>query len=59
MRTVSPHRDISHHAMPYCAQHNRLYPHAYVGWLTPAGIAGLHLLPCRCDRCPKEQRNIA
>jgi hypothetical protein len=54
MRTVSPHRDISHDAMPFCARHNRLFPHPFVGWLTPAGIAGLALIPARCDHCLKE-----
>jgi hypothetical protein len=58
-RMISPYRETSHHAMPYCAMHNRLYPHAYVGWLTPAGISGLHLLPMTCDECYASLRQLA
>src|SRR5690242_17697754 len=56
MRTVSPHREISHNAMPFCARHNRLFPHPFIGWLTPAGIEGLALIPARCDHCLKERQ---
>jgi hypothetical protein len=41
--------------MAYCATHNRLFPHPFVGWLTPHGIAGLALVPARCDWCTKER----
>ena len=54
MHDLSPCRDIALHAMPYCALHNRLFPHPGVGWLTPASIAGLALLPVRCPSCIKE-----
>jgi hypothetical protein len=54
-RIVSPHRDISQHAMPYCATHNQLYPHATVGWLTPASVTDLALIPARCPRCAPKQ----
>ena len=55
MRNVSPQRDISHHAMPYCPTHNRLSPHPCVGWLTPASVEGLAVIPARCPSCIKEQ----
>lgn len=42
---------MSQHAMPYCAEHNRLYPHYAIGWLTPAGTQGLHLLAAQCPTC--------
>ena len=59
MRTVSPHREISYHAMPYCPDHNRLYPHPFVGWLTPASVEGLALIPyVRCDLCYKESGDV-
>ena len=45
------YRDISHHAMPYCAPHNRLFPHYTVGWLTPASPEALHVFPAPCDVC--------
>lgn len=54
MRDLSPCRDIALHAMPYCALHNRLFPHPGIGWLTPASITGLALLPVRCPSCIKE-----
>jgi hypothetical protein len=40
--------------MTYCATHNRLFFHPFVGWLTPLQITGLALVPARCDRCFKE-----
>ena len=55
MREVSPHRDISHRAMPYCPVHNRLFPHPCVGWLTPVSVEGLALFCARCPTCIKEQ----
>jgi hypothetical protein len=55
MREVSPHREISHHAMPYCQRHNKLFPHPCVGWLTPASVEGLALIHARCPSCLKEQ----
>ena len=48
----------SHHAMPYCPVHNRLFPHPFVGWLTPHGIQGLAIKASRCDRCIKEQGDV-
>jgi hypothetical protein len=54
MRAVSPHRDISHHAMPYCPGHHRLFPNVCVDWLTPASIEGLSLILARCPRYIKE-----
>ena len=54
MRDLSPHQDIAQHAMLYCAIHNRLFPHPGVGWLTPASVAGLALVPVRCPSCIKE-----
>ena len=48
-------RAVSHYGMPYCERHNRLFPHPFVGWLTPHGIAGLALVPARCDVCAKER----
>jgi len=41
--------------MTSCATHNRLFPHPFVGWLTPHRITGLALVPARCDRCFKER----
>jgi hypothetical protein len=41
--------------MAYCATHNRLFPHPFVGWLTPHGTTGLALVPARCDWCTKER----
>jgi hypothetical protein len=54
MRDLSPHRDLSPYAMPYCAIHNRLFPHPGVGWLTPASVEGCALIPVRCPRCIQE-----
>ena len=54
MHDLSPYQEISSHAMPYCAMHNRLFPHLGVGWLTPARVEGLDLVPARCPRCIKE-----
>ena len=51
---MPPHADRALLGMTYCATHNRLFPHPFVGWLTPHRIAGLALVPARCDRCFKE-----
>ena len=51
----TPRREISQHGMPYCQTHHRLFPHPFVGWLTPHGIQGLALLNSRCDVCHREQ----
>jgi hypothetical protein len=48
-------RAVSRYGMPYCERRNRLFPHPFVGWLTPHGIAGLALVPARCDVCAKER----
>jgi hypothetical protein len=54
MRDLSPQWDLSPYAMPYCAIHNRLFPHPGIGWLTPASVEGFALLPVRCPSCIKE-----
>lgn len=54
MRDLSAHRDITPHAMPYCSLHNRLFPHPGVGWLSPASVEGLAVIPVRCPSCLKE-----
>ena len=51
---MTPHVDRALPGMTYCATHHRLFPHPFVGWLTPHRIAGLALVPARCDRCFKE-----
>ena len=51
---MPPHADRALLGMTYCATHHRLFPHPFVGWLTPHRIAGLALVPARCDRCFKE-----
>ena len=51
---MTPHEDRVLPGMTYCAEHNRLFPHPFVGWLTPHRITGLALVPARCDRCCKE-----
>ena len=51
---MPPREDRALPAMRYCATHHRLFPHPFVGWLTPHRIAGLALVPARCDRCFKE-----
>ena len=51
---MPPHADRALLGMTYCATHNRLFPHPFVGWRTPHRIAGLALVPARCDRCFKE-----
>jgi len=48
------YRDIAHPAFPYCKRHNRLFPHATVGWLTPARPEELPTFPALCDGCKKE-----
>jgi hypothetical protein len=48
-------RDVSHYGMPYCPIHNRLFPHPFVGWLTPHGIEGLAIFQALCDLCIKAQ----
>src|SRR6266446_4750750 len=48
-------REVSHDGMPYCKTHHRLFPHPFVGWLTPHGVQGLALLDSRCDVCHREQ----
>ena len=52
---MPPHADRALLGMTYCATHNRLFPHPFVGWLTPHRITGLALVPARCDRCFKER----
>ena len=51
---MTSHVDRALPGMTYCATHHRLFPHPFVGWLTPHRIAGLALVPARCDRCFKE-----
>jgi hypothetical protein len=51
---MTPREDRVLSGLTYCAEHNRLFPHPFVGWLTPHRIAGLPLVPARCDRCFKE-----
>jgi hypothetical protein len=48
-------REASHYGMPYCERHNRLFPHPFVGWLTPHSVQGLAILNARCDMCLKER----
>jgi hypothetical protein len=52
---VAPRCDMALPGMTYCATHNRLFPHPFVGWLTPHRIAGLALVLARCDWCTKER----
>ena len=52
-------RDVSQHGMPYCALHNRLFPHPCVGWLTPQGVQGLAIIQARCDVCLNEEQRDA
>ena len=51
---MTPHEDRALPGLRSCATHHRLFPHPFVGWLTPHRIAGLALVPARCDRCFKE-----
>jgi len=51
---MAPHGDRALPGMTYCATHHRLFPHPFVGWLTPHRIAGLDVVPARCDRCVQE-----
>jgi len=37
---MTPHEDRVLSGMTYCATHNRLFPHPFVGWLTPHQSAG-------------------
>jgi hypothetical protein len=50
------YRDIAHPAFPYCKQHNRLFPHYTVGWLTPARPEELHVFQALCDVCKGDAR---
>jgi len=52
---MAPRCDRALPGMTSCATHNRLFPHPFVGWLTPHRITGLALVPARCDRCFKER----
>ena len=52
---MTPREDRALLGLRYCVTHHRLFPHPVVGWLTPHGIAGLALVPARCDRCVKER----
>jgi hypothetical protein len=52
---MAPHGDRALPEMAYGATHHRLFPHPFVGWRTPHRIAGLALVPARCDRCVKER----
>jgi hypothetical protein len=45
------YRHTAHPAFPYCAKHNRLFPHYTVGWLTPARPEALHVFHALCDVC--------
>jgi len=49
MKTI--YREVSHPAFPYCQQHNRLFAHYTVGWLTPAHPEQLHTYEALCDIC--------
>jgi hypothetical protein len=40
---------------PYCKEHNRLFAHAVVGWLTPVYPDQLDTFPTICDVCNLEQ----
>jgi len=51
---MAPYGDRALPEMAYCATHHRLFPHPFVGWRTPQRIAGLALVPARCDRCVQE-----
>jgi hypothetical protein len=52
-------RGVSQYGMPYCALHNRLFPHPCVGWLTPQGVQGLAIIQARCDVCRQEAQRDA
>jgi len=47
-------REIAHPAFPYCTKHNRLFPHASIGWLTPARPHELETFQALCDECRRE-----
>src|SRR5262245_42020671 len=55
--TMQESREIAQAPYPYCTQHNRLFPHPVVGWLTPASADKLHTVPARCDRCKVEEQS--
>ena len=52
---MTPREDSVLPGLRSCATHHRLFPHPVVGWRTPHRMAGLALVPARCDRCVKER----
>ena len=52
---MAPRREMARQEMAYCATHHRLFPYLFVSWRTPHRMAGLALVPARCDRCVKER----
>ena len=52
---MPPREDRALPAMRYCATHHWLFPYLFVSWRTPHQMAGLALVPARCDRCVKER----
>ena len=52
---MTPHEDSALPGLRYCATHHRLFPYLFVSWRTPHRMAGLALVPARCDRCVKER----
>jgi hypothetical protein len=57
MKTM--YREVSQPAFPYCQQHNRLYPHYTVGWLTPARPEALDTFQALCDICKETVCTLA
>jgi hypothetical protein len=52
------YRETAHPAFPYCQQHNRLFAHYTVGWLTPARPEALHTFQALCDVCKAEAKHF-